>query len=62
MHKAEVTLLLHMRTEIDVSVPFQRPSDKDSAFEFHSARTGIGTKLLMDAPAHISACSVIQQQ
>lgn len=62
MHKAKVTLPLRFQTEIDVSEPFQRPSDKESAFDFHSARTGIGTALLMDAPAHVTACAFVPQQ
>lgn len=39
-HKAKVTLLLHLKTEIEVSDPFYKTSDKGSAFDFHSMRTG----------------------
>ena len=40
VHKGKVTHLIHLKTEIGVSDPFYRPSDKDSAFDFHSTRTG----------------------
>lgn len=61
-HKAKVTLLLHLGTEINVSHPFERPSNKESAFDFHSAPTGIGTELLTATAAHVGAFSFIQQQ
>lgn len=40
VHKAKVILLLHLKTEIKVSDPFYKPSDKGSAFDFHSMKTG----------------------